>query len=196
MPGWQWVPTPGHSPGHISLFREADRALIAGDAFVTQKQESALGVLTRHQEVRRPPAYYTSDWQTARRSVAALAALEPNIAATGHGIPMSGERMRRQLHALVRDWDRVAIPPHGRYIHRPALTNERGLVAVPPPVTDPQLPWWRRASRASSGPPSSITGSRDGEIDGARVTHFITLTRGKATWKVRRNCSGTRPTNC
>src|SRR3954469_17389390 len=31
MPGWKWLPTPGHSPGHISLWREADRALIAGD---------------------------------------------------------------------------------------------------------------------------------------------------------------------
>jgi glyoxylase-like metal-dependent hydrolase (beta-lactamase superfamily II) len=33
MPGWRWVPTPGHSPGHVSLFRDADRVLIAGDAW-------------------------------------------------------------------------------------------------------------------------------------------------------------------
>ena len=37
MPGWQWIHTPGHSPGHISLFREKDRSLIAGDAFVAVK---------------------------------------------------------------------------------------------------------------------------------------------------------------
>ena len=42
MPGWRWVHTPGHTAGHVSLFRDADRTLIAGDAFVTTKQESAL----------------------------------------------------------------------------------------------------------------------------------------------------------
>jgi glyoxylase-like metal-dependent hydrolase (beta-lactamase superfamily II) len=40
MPGWQWIHTPGHTEGHISLFRERDRTLIAGDAFSTVKQES------------------------------------------------------------------------------------------------------------------------------------------------------------
>lgn len=29
MPGWKWIHTPGHTPGHISLFREKDRVLIA-----------------------------------------------------------------------------------------------------------------------------------------------------------------------
>jgi len=139
MPGWRWVPTPGHSPGHVSFFRDYDRALIAGDAFVTQRQESALGVLTKRQEVRRPPAYYTTDWQAAHRSVAALAALEPAFAATGHGIPMLGQEMRRELDRLVRDWDRLAVPAQGRYVRQPAITNERGVVSVPPPVSDPQL---------------------------------------------------------
>jgi glyoxylase-like metal-dependent hydrolase (beta-lactamase superfamily II) len=37
MPGWHWLHTPGHSPGHVSLWRNADRLLIAGDAFVTTK---------------------------------------------------------------------------------------------------------------------------------------------------------------
>ncbi|ERN54371.1 hypothetical protein A33I_08100 [Alkalihalophilus marmarensis DSM 21297] len=32
--------TPGHSPGHVSLFGENDRTLIVGDAFVTVKQDS------------------------------------------------------------------------------------------------------------------------------------------------------------
>src|SRR5688572_15712873 len=27
MPGWRWVHTPGHTPGHVSFFRDADRAL-------------------------------------------------------------------------------------------------------------------------------------------------------------------------
>src|SRR5206468_1210370 len=39
---WKYIHTPGHSPGHISLFRECDKVLIAGDAIVTTKSESAL----------------------------------------------------------------------------------------------------------------------------------------------------------
>jgi hypothetical protein len=41
----------------------------------------------------------------------------------------------------VRDWDRVAVPAHGSYVRSPAVTNERGVVSVPPPVSDPQLAW-------------------------------------------------------
>ena len=139
MPGWQWVFTPGHAPGHVSLFRAADRTLIAGDAFVTLRQESALAVLSRRQEVRRPPAYYTPDWVAARRSVEKLATLRPEIAATGHGVPMSGAALRQGLDRLVADWERVAVPPQGRYVGRPAVTDARGVVSVPPPVFDPQL---------------------------------------------------------
>ena len=139
MPGWRWVHTPGHTAGHVALFREADRTLLAGDAFVTTKQESALAALAQPQRVRRPPAYYTTDWEAARRSVAALAALRPEVAATGHGVPMADAEMRRQLDALVRDWDRVAVPAHGRYVREPAVADERGVVRVPPPVADPQM---------------------------------------------------------
>jgi glyoxylase-like metal-dependent hydrolase (beta-lactamase superfamily II) len=137
MPGWRWIHTPGHTAGHISLFREADRLLVAGDAFVTVKQESALAVLTQWQEVCRPPAYFTSDWQAARRSVETLAALQPLVAATGHGLPMRGERMEQELQALARDFDRVAVPACGRYVRQPAVADARGVVAVPPPVPDP-----------------------------------------------------------
>jgi len=140
MPGWRWLHTPGHTAGHVSLFREADRVLIAGDAFVTTKQESALGALLRWTpHVRRPPAYYTPDWPAARRSVATLAQLEPRIAVTGHGLPMSGERLQQELQELVQDWDHSAVPAQGRYIHQPALTDEHGVVSVPPAVPDPQL---------------------------------------------------------
>ena len=139
MPGWRWLHTPGHAPGHVALFRDSDRALIAGDAFVTTKQESAIAALLQPQQVRRPPAYFTPDWQAARRSVQELAALEPSVAATGHGVPMAGPRMRQQLHALAHNFDRVAIPHRGRYIRQPAITNEHGIVQLPPPVLDPNL---------------------------------------------------------
>jgi glyoxylase-like metal-dependent hydrolase (beta-lactamase superfamily II) len=140
MPGWRWVHTPGHTAGHISLFRDADRTLIAGDAFVTTVQESALAVFTRRQQVSRPPAYYTTDWQAARESVETLARLRPEVAATGHGIPMRGEALRAGLDALLQGWERLAVPRQGRYVGEPAITNEQGVVRLPPPVADPSLP--------------------------------------------------------
>jgi glyoxylase-like metal-dependent hydrolase (beta-lactamase superfamily II) len=137
MPGWQWIHTPGHTPGHVSLFREGDRTLLAGDAFVTTKPESALAALTYKPEIHGPPAYFTPDWISARRSVEQLAALQPERVATGHGLPLSGELMRRGLHRLAREFDRIAVPPRGRYVRQPAIADAHGVVAVPPPVPDP-----------------------------------------------------------
>jgi glyoxylase-like metal-dependent hydrolase (beta-lactamase superfamily II) len=131
MAGWHWVPTPGHSPGHVSFFREEGRVLIAGDAFVTTKQESALAVMTGRQEVRRPPAYFTTDWGQAKKSVQILAALNPWVAATGHGVPMCGPVMRAQLDALAENFDRF-VPSHGRYVRQPARADETGTTYIPP----------------------------------------------------------------
>ncbi|HYE52238.1 MAG TPA: MBL fold metallo-hydrolase, partial [Azospirillaceae bacterium] len=116
MPGWRWVHTPGHTAGHVSLFREADRCLIAGDAFITTRQESLYAVATQEEEVRSPPAYFTTDWIAARRSVERLAALEPAIAATGHGTPMRGAELTEGLARLVAEFDVIGIPDRGRYV--------------------------------------------------------------------------------
>jgi len=137
LAGWRWLNTPGHTPGHVSLFRDAARALIAGDAFVTTKQESALAVLTQRVEIHGPPAYFTQDWEAAGQSVRDLAALRPDIAVTGHGKPMSGGALHAGLDRLARNFERLAVPSHGRYVGRPALADERGTVSVPPPVSDP-----------------------------------------------------------
>jgi glyoxylase-like metal-dependent hydrolase (beta-lactamase superfamily II) len=137
MPGWRWIHTPGHTAGHVAFFREEDRTLIAGDAFVTTKQESALAVLTQRPELHGPPAYYTPDWESARRSVERLAALEPLRIITGHGPPLQGQQMLAGLHRLARNFDRMAVPAMGRYVGRPALSDERGVIAVPPPPADP-----------------------------------------------------------
>ncbi|RSK53940.1 MBL fold metallo-hydrolase [Bacillus canaveralius] len=115
MPDWRWIHTPGHSEGHISLFRVADRALIAGDAFVTVKQEDLYDVLTQDLQMHGPPRYLTTDWQAAWKSVKQLAALKPTLAVTGHGLPVSGEWLTENLATLARDFDKIAIPDHGRY---------------------------------------------------------------------------------
>lgn len=135
--GWRWIFTPGHAPGHVSLFREEDRTLVAGDAFVTTKQESAVAVVSYRPELHGPPAYFTPDWRAARDSVVRLAALEPEVAVTGHGRPFRGEALRAGLHALANEFEERAVPRHGRYISEPAITDENGVIRVPPPVSDP-----------------------------------------------------------
>ncbi|WP_279288987.1 MBL fold metallo-hydrolase [Anaerosolibacter carboniphilus] len=117
MTDWRWIHTPGHTPGHVSLFRDQDGVLIAGDAFTTVKQESAWAVLTQEKEVHGPPAYFTTDWKEAWRSVEKLRALHPKIVITGHGQPMYGKNLSEQLDALAKDFDELAIPDHGRYVH-------------------------------------------------------------------------------
>lgn len=116
MPGWQWLHTPGHSAGHVSFFREADRALIVGDAFVTVHQDELYAVLTQRQELSGPPPYFTPDWDAARDSVKRLAALSPHVAMTGHGIPMKGDALRRDLDELAAHFDQVARPSHGKSV--------------------------------------------------------------------------------
>ena len=111
MPGWQWLHTPGHTPGHVSFWREADRTLIAGDAFVTTRQEALSSVVTQAPEMHGPPRYFTSDWPAAKRSVALLAELAPERAITGHGRAMGGRLLRQALNQLAERFDQVATPP-------------------------------------------------------------------------------------
>ena len=124
MPGWRWLHTPGHSVGHVSLWRDADRALIAGDAFVTTAQESAYAAVTQEPELHGPPKYFTHDWQAARESVRRLATLAPELAITGHGRAMRGAAMRDALQTLAQDFDRVAVPDGGRFVDAPQRAED------------------------------------------------------------------------
>jgi len=110
MPAWRWLHTPGHTPGHVSLWREADHTLIAGDAFITTAQESAYAVLVQEPEMHGPPRYFTPDWVSARQSVQDLAALNPQRVVCGHGRAMQGPEMLGALKALARDFDQIALP--------------------------------------------------------------------------------------
>jgi len=116
MPGWTWLPVPGHTPGQIALWREADRTLIAADAFITTTQESAYAVAAQKPEMHGPPMYFTPDWVSARASVEKLAALEPEVVITGHGPAMQGAEMQAALRTLARDFDQIAVPEQGRYV--------------------------------------------------------------------------------
>jgi glyoxylase-like metal-dependent hydrolase (beta-lactamase superfamily II) len=114
LPEWRWIHTPGHTEGHISLFRESDRTLVAGDAFCTTKQESVTAIMTQKPELHGPPAYYTSDWDAAEQSVKKLAALQPFTIAAGHGLPMQGQDISPTLQTLAAHFNTLARPRDAR----------------------------------------------------------------------------------
>jgi glyoxylase-like metal-dependent hydrolase (beta-lactamase superfamily II) len=119
MSGWKWIHTPGHTEGHVSFWRESDRTIIAGDAFITTKQESAYAVATQRPELHGPPMYFTPDWESAASSVRKLAALQPELVITGHGRALQGPQMRTALDTLARDFEKVAVTAHGVYVDAP-----------------------------------------------------------------------------
>jgi len=134
LPDWEWHATPGHSPGHVSLFRARDKTLLAGDAFVTVNMDSFTDLTARKREICRPPAPFNYDWDAARASVQRLAGLKPFAAGAGHGLPMTGRSVADELQGLA---DAFPVPAHGRYVAEPAQADERGVVYLPPPAPDP-----------------------------------------------------------
>lgn len=113
---WHWIHTPGHSPGHVSFFREKDGVLIVGDAFITVRQDSFYNVLMQNPEVNGPPRYLTTDWDAARDSVRNLEKLPIQIVVPGHGPVMSGKELKEGLTKLVQEFDQLAIPDYGQYV--------------------------------------------------------------------------------
>lgn len=75
--------TPGHSPGHISLWRERDRVLVAGDVFFN------MSIFTTIPGLRQPFGPFTLDPELNRQSERKLAELEPSIVLLGHGPPIT-----------------------------------------------------------------------------------------------------------
>jgi len=89
LPGWTYVPSPGHTPGHAAFFRERDRVLITGDAWLTVDTNSLTGIITRRPKLSGPPSYTTWDRALAAESIATLEALRPRVVAPGHGEPLT-----------------------------------------------------------------------------------------------------------
>lgn len=92
--GFTVLETPGHSPGHVSFWRESDRVLIAGDVLFNV---SLLGGLSE------PPAAFTPDPARNRESARRLAALNPSLVCFGHGPPLrDGAKFTSFVAGLAR----------------------------------------------------------------------------------------------
>jgi glyoxylase-like metal-dependent hydrolase (beta-lactamase superfamily II) len=114
LPEWRWLHTPGHTVGHVSFFRDADRALIVGDAFCTVQSESLMKVAQMKPELHGPPSYYTPDWPAAKASVIALSELLPMVVIPGHGQPLAGPDVALQLEQLAVRFDALAVPERAK----------------------------------------------------------------------------------
>lgn len=81
--GFTVLDTPGHSAGHIALWREADGVLIAGD--VLNNQHPLLGF---PRGLREPLGIFTPDPERNRESIRRLGELSPSLVLLGHGPPV------------------------------------------------------------------------------------------------------------
>jgi hydroxyacylglutathione hydrolase len=97
--GFTVLDTPGHSPGHVSFWRESDRVLLCADVFFN------MNLLTTVPGLRQPPGPLTVDPALNRRSERRLAGLEPAIAGFGHGPVIEGDAAAQmsRLVALLPD---------------------------------------------------------------------------------------------
>jgi glyoxylase-like metal-dependent hydrolase (beta-lactamase superfamily II) len=90
--GFRIVHIPGHAPGQITLFREADRVLLAADAVFTFYAETG-----RAATPRVPHPFSNWDTETARDSIRRLAGLCPSVAMTAHADSLTGHDVAAQL---------------------------------------------------------------------------------------------------
>lgn len=86
--GLKVIPTPGHTPGSISLFSPAKKLLIVGDT-----------LNNRHKDIRLPPKGISNSLPQAVDSIKRLAQLDFETLCCGHGRPMIGGASAR-----IRGW--------------------------------------------------------------------------------------------
>jgi glyoxylase-like metal-dependent hydrolase (beta-lactamase superfamily II) len=106
--GFRVVHAPGHTPGHVLFFREADGVCIAGDLLAN------IHFLTGRAGLREPPTLFSADAAMNRRSVQLLCDLKPRVVCFGHGPPL---RTPELLHQWATERGRSLVP-----VMAPALT--------------------------------------------------------------------------
>ena len=88
--GIRVLATPGHTPDHVGYFWERERVLFAGD------------LLNNRHGLSSTPPRKSWDVAAARRSVQAIAALNPAIICAGHGPVWRAEDDPGRLEALLQ----------------------------------------------------------------------------------------------
>ena len=108
---------PGTPSGHISLWREADRVLIAGD--VVGNMNFITGIPGLH----LPPDLATPNPARNRESARRLAALEPALACFGHGAPLRNPSEALRVRGTVPQWSTARADDATTDSIRPAMAE-------------------------------------------------------------------------
>jgi glyoxylase-like metal-dependent hydrolase (beta-lactamase superfamily II) len=92
--GFEVLFTPGHSPGHMSYWRDSDKTLICGDVMWGYNPFLMRGA------PQQPFPIVSPDPATNRQSARRLALLQPNKVMFGHGPPLDGDVFVRAVAKL------------------------------------------------------------------------------------------------
>jgi glyoxylase-like metal-dependent hydrolase (beta-lactamase superfamily II) len=96
--GFTVIETPGHTPGHLAFWREADGALVLGDVLFHRNP------VTMRLALQEPFRIATVDPSRNRVSARKLAELRPSVICFGHGPPLrDGDLFARFASSLRRD---------------------------------------------------------------------------------------------
>jgi glyoxylase-like metal-dependent hydrolase (beta-lactamase superfamily II) len=96
--GFTVLETPGHTPGHVSFWRERDRVLIVGDVLTN------MNLMTGLTGLHEPLAFATPDPARNRESARRLAELRPALACFGHGPPLRDpDKLAKFVAGLATD---------------------------------------------------------------------------------------------
>jgi glyoxylase-like metal-dependent hydrolase (beta-lactamase superfamily II) len=79
--GFEVLDTPGHSPGHVSFWRESDRTLLCGDVMW------GMNPFLNRGPIQEPFSFVSPDHKLNRESARRLAELDPALVCFGHGEP-------------------------------------------------------------------------------------------------------------
>lgn len=100
--GFEVIESPGHSLGHIVLWRESDRTLICGDVLVTRS------IIRQNGRLRLPPARHTKDPELNQRSAERLIQMQPHNILPAHGAPILGrDSVNRKIDEFVSFTERL-----------------------------------------------------------------------------------------
>jgi glyoxylase-like metal-dependent hydrolase (beta-lactamase superfamily II) len=81
--GFEVIAFPGHTPGHVGLWRQSDRTVLCADTM------RSMNLATGLPQLGEMPRIFTCDVAGARDSIRKLAALEPSTVCFGHGRPLT-----------------------------------------------------------------------------------------------------------
>ena len=84
--GFRVIELPGHAPGLIGLFRDADRLALVSDCIYTLDPQTGI-----KGDARVPHPAFNIDSDQARTSIRKLAAMSPSVVWSGHADPVRGD---------------------------------------------------------------------------------------------------------